>query len=55
MNVLKRILKRMFCQHDYAFEAEVVETDTISGFTKRTLICCCKKCHKPIRLSYKNS
>ena len=54
MNVLKRIVRRMTCRHEYEFEAEIVETDTDSGITKRTLICCCKKCHKPIRFPYRD-
>lgn len=54
MKVLKRILKRMFCQHDYVIEAEIVETDTDSGITKKTLICYCKKCGKPNRFFHKD-
>lgn len=45
MKVLKRILRRVFCKHDYLLEAEV----TNSGITERTLICYCKKCGKPNR------
>lgn len=55
MEVLKRILNRMFCQHDYVIEAEVVARDTDSGITERTLICYCTKCGKPNRFFYKET
>lgn len=55
MEVLKRILRRLTCRHDYVFEAEVVARDTNSGITERTLICYCKKCGKPNRFFFKDA
>ena len=55
MKVLKRILRRVFCEHDYLLEAEVVARDTNSGITERTLICYCKKCGKPNRFFFKDT
>ena len=55
MEVLKRIWRRIFCQHDYMFEAEVTAIDTDNGIIKRTLICNCKKCGKPHRFFYKDT
>lgn len=55
MEVLKRILRRIFCKHDYLFEAEVVAVDVDRGITERTLICNCGKCGKPNRFFYKTT